>query len=193
MGAGVGKSNLLLRFADDISPQYICTIGVDYRVRTIQHGGQRVKIQLWDTAGQERFKETTSAYYRGAHVILIVYDVTNRESFTNLGKHMKEVEKFTMGRGSTYQRLVLVGTNADLTERRQVSHLEGQEFADLNSMPFIETSAKCGNNVDKAFDAAMSEVFSHRAAMITSRDILGPLEARHPRHTQLQCHHPCCF
>lgn len=80
--SGVGKSNCLLRFAEDaFTPSYISTIGIDFKIRTIELDGKRIKLQIWDTAGQERFKTITRAYYRGAHGILIVYSVLKRESF----------------------------------------------------------------------------------------------------------------
>uniref|UniRef100_A0A672H6H7 small monomeric GTPase n=1 Tax=Salarias fasciatus TaxID=181472 RepID=A0A672H6H7_SALFA len=77
--SGVGKSCLLLRFADDsYTDSYISTIGVDFKIRTVDMDGKTVKLQIWDTAGQERFRTITSSYYRGAHGIIIVYDVTEQ-------------------------------------------------------------------------------------------------------------------
>ncbi|KAK1071653.1 ras GTPase, partial [Friedmanniomyces endolithicus] len=82
--SGVGKSCLLLRFADDTyTESYISTIGVDFKIRTIELDGKTVKLQIWDTAGQERFRTITSSYYRGAHCICVVYDVTDMDSFNN--------------------------------------------------------------------------------------------------------------
>ena len=83
--SGVGKSCLLLRFADDsFTDSYISTIGVDFRFRTVTIDKKTVKLQIWDTAGQERFRTITSAYYRGAHGIIMVYDVTSEESFEHV-------------------------------------------------------------------------------------------------------------
>jgi len=90
--SGVGKSCLLLRFADDTyTESYISTIGVDFKIRTIQLDGKTVKLQIWDTAGQERFRTITSSYYRGAHGIIVVYDVTDQESFTNVSQWLKGI------------------------------------------------------------------------------------------------------
>lgn len=80
--SGVGKSCCLLRFGEDtFTPSFITTIGIDFKIRTIDQGGKRLKLQIWDTAGQERFKTITTAYYRGAHGILLVYDITSMDSF----------------------------------------------------------------------------------------------------------------
>ena len=90
--SGVGKSCCLLRFSEDsFTPSFITTIGIDFKIRTIELDGKRVKLQIWDTAGQERFRTITTAYYRGAMGILLVYDVTDEKSFNSasLPSHLK--------------------------------------------------------------------------------------------------------
>lgn len=83
--SGVGKSCCLLRFSEDsFTPSFITTIGIDFKIRTIELDGKRVKLQIWDTAGQERFRTITTAYYRGAMGILLVYDVTDQRSFESM-------------------------------------------------------------------------------------------------------------
>lgn len=90
----MGKSCLLLRFADNtFSGSYITTIGVDFKIRTLEINGERVKLQIWDTAGQERFRTITSTYYRGTHGVIVVYDVTNGESFANVKRWLHEIEQ----------------------------------------------------------------------------------------------------
>lgn len=92
--SGVGKSSLLLRFADDtFTDNFMPTIGVDFKIRTLEVDGRTIKLQIWDTAGQERFKTITSSYYKGAHGIIVVYDITDKESFKNIDTWMTEVEK----------------------------------------------------------------------------------------------------
>src|SRR5437588_7884235 len=91
---GVGKSCLLLRFCDNsFTPSFITTIGIDFKIRTMELDGQRVKLQIWDTAGQERFRTITTAYYRGAMGILLVYDVTDERSFLNVANWIRNVEQ----------------------------------------------------------------------------------------------------
>ncbi|PHJ25523.1 ras-related protein rab-1a [Cystoisospora suis] len=153
--SGVGKSCLLLRFADDTyTESYISTIGVDFKIRTIDLDGKTVKLQIWDTAGQERFRTITSSYYRGAHGIIIVYDVTDRESFNNVKNWMMEIDKYAMEGVSK----LLVGNKCDLTSKRVVTYEEGKEFADSCNMRFIETSAKNAHNVEQAFHIMASEI-----------------------------------
>merc|ERR1711860_461695 len=92
--SGVGKSSILLRFADDMfSGSYITTIGVDFKIRTITVDNEKVKLQIWDTAGQERFRTITSTYYRGTHGVIVVYDVTNAESFVNVKRWLHEIDQ----------------------------------------------------------------------------------------------------
>ena len=92
--SGVGKSCILMRYADNsFTENFFNTIGVDFKIKTITLNDQVIKMQIWDTAGQDRFRTLTSSYYRGAHGIIIVYDVTNKDSFDNVRQWMQEIEK----------------------------------------------------------------------------------------------------
>jgi len=146
--SGVGKSCLLLRFADDTyTESYISTIGVDFKIRTIELEGKTVKLQIWDTAGQERFRTITSSYYRGAHGIIVVYDVTDNETFTNVKQWLQEIDRYA----SEGVNKLLVGNKSDLTSKKVVEYTVAKEFADQLSIPFLETSAKSATNVEQAF------------------------------------------
>ncbi|XP_064798034.1 ras-related protein Rab-18-B-like isoform X3 [Oncorhynchus masou masou] len=93
--SGVGKSSLLLRFTDDtFDPELAATIGVDFKVKTISVDGNRAKLAIWDTAGQERFRTLTPSYYRGAQGVILVYDVTRRDTFTKLDNWLNELETY---------------------------------------------------------------------------------------------------
>lgn len=158
--SGVGKSCLLLRFADDTyTESYISTIGVDFKIRNITQDGKNIKLQIWDTAGQERFRTITSSYYRGAHGIIIVYDITSMESFENVKAWLQEIEKFA----SDNVNKLLVGNKSDLTSQRQVDTQVAKEFADSLGIPFLETSAKTASNVDQAFIKMTSEIKARMA------------------------------
>nr|CAG8438087.1 11685_t:CDS:2 [Entrophospora candida] len=137
--SGVGKSCLLLRFSDDsFTPSFITTIGIDFKIRTIELDGKRIKLQIWDTAGQERFRTITTAYYRGAMGILLVYDVTDERSFNK--QHASEgVNK------------ILIGNKCDWVEKKAIAKEQGQALADEFGIRFLETSAKANINVEEAF------------------------------------------
>mmetsp|Transcript_76486 Transcript_76486/g.93939 ORF Transcript_76486/g.93939 Transcript_76486/m.93939 type:complete len:207 (+) Transcript_76486:120-740(+) len=146
--SGVGKSCLLLRFADDsFTDSYISTIGVDFRFRTVNIDMKTVKLQIWDTAGQERFRTITSAYYRGAHGIIMVYDVTNFESFEHVEEWLNEVNRHA----SESTLKLLVGNKADLADDKKVESEDAKKFADNLGISFLETSAKNATNVEAAF------------------------------------------
>ncbi|VBB18303.1 hypothetical protein YASMINEVIRUS_766 [Yasminevirus sp. GU-2018] len=150
--SGVGKSSLLLRFADNtFTDTFISTIGVDFKIRTMQIDGRVVKIQIWDTAGQERFRTIVSSYYRGAHGIMYVFDVGDRESFNNLTMWQSDVNSYAPGCTS-----IIVGNKSD-TQNRTVTYEEGRQFASERGMEYIETSAKTGSAVDKAFAEIVSQ------------------------------------
>ncbi|XP_029963975.1 ras-related protein ORAB-1-like [Salarias fasciatus] len=153
--SGVGKSCLLLRFADDsYTDSYISTIGVDFKIRTVDMDGKTVKLQIWDTAGQERFRTITSSYYRGAHGIIIVYDVTEQESFDSVKRWLEEIERYACENVSR----LLVGNKADLVGRKTVAAAAAQDLASSLNIPFMETSAKSSQNVERCFLAMASEI-----------------------------------
>eukprot|EP00441_Pelagodinium_beii_P018332 CAMPEP_0197667252 /NCGR_PEP_ID=MMETSP1338-20131121/65643_1 /TAXON_ID=43686 ORGANISM="Pelagodinium beii, Strain RCC1491" /NCGR_SAMPLE_ID=MMETSP1338 /ASSEMBLY_ACC=CAM_ASM_000754 /LENGTH=200 /DNA_ID=CAMNT_0043246451 /DNA_START=143 /DNA_END=741 /DNA_ORIENTATION=- len=153
--SGVGKSCLLLRFADDTyTESYISTIGVDFKIRTIELDGKQIKLQIWDTAGQDRFRTITSSYYRGAHGIIIVYDITDRESFDNVKQWLSEIDRYACENVNK----LLVGNKMDLADKRAVTWEEAKAFAEEHSMTFLETSAKAATNVEKAFTTMASEI-----------------------------------
>eukprot|EP00043_Microstomoeca_roanoka_P011777 m.111362 g.111362 ORF g.111362 m.111362 type:complete len:203 (-) comp15294_c2_seq1:608-1216(-) len=153
--SGVGKSCLLLRFADDTyTESYISTIGVDFKIRTIELDGKTIKLQIWDTAGQERFRTITSSYYRGAHGIIVVYDVTDKESFDNVKQWLQEIDRYACENVNK----LLVGNKSDLSSKKQVDYTTAKEFADSIGIPFLETSAKNATNVEQAFMTMAAEI-----------------------------------
>merc|ERR1712199_136064 len=124
--SGVGKSCLLLRFADDTyAESYISTIGVDFKIRTIQLDGKTIKLQIWDTAGQERFRTITSSYYRGAHGIIVVYDITDADSFGNVKQWLEEIQRYACEGVNK----LMVGNKCDLASKRKVEKKAAEEFA----------------------------------------------------------------
>ena len=155
--SNVGKSSLFLRFVDDIwNDTFVPTIGVDFKIKTFEIDSKKIKMQIWDTAGQERFKNIIASYYRGAHGILLLYDVTDKDSFKNLSNWLIEIEK----NASKNVLRVLIGNKCDLEEKRVISINQGKEFADTYGLKFIETSAKKNLNVTEAFETLGRELMA---------------------------------
>ena len=155
--SNVGKSSIFLRFVDDIwNDTFVPTIGVDFKIKTFEIDSKKIKMQIWDTAGQERFKNIIASYYRGAHGILLLYDVTDKDSFKNLSNWLIEIEK----NASKNVLRVLIGNKCDLEEKRVISINQGKEFADTYGLKFIETSAKKNLNVTEAFETLGRELMA---------------------------------
>lgn len=153
----VGKSSLLLRFCDETwlsEDEASATIGVDFRVTKMESKGKRVKVSVWDTAGQERFRTITSSYYRGAQGIILVYDVSNRETFDALPRWFSELETYV----SPSVVKILVGNKVDKEFSRQVSTAEGQQYAQQMNTLFIEASAKTSIGVSETFHELVEQI-----------------------------------
>jgi len=147
--AGVGKSSMLLRFTDDSFDEHIqSTIGVDFKVKHLDVNDKRIKLTVWDTAGQERFRTLTSSYYRGAQGVVMVYDVTKRDSFENLEQWLNEVKLYSPNNGEGVVKL-LVGNKIDL--ERKVPREEAEAWARSQGMLFLEASAKTKTGIKQCF------------------------------------------
>ena len=146
--SGVGKTCVLFRFSEDaFNSTFISTIGIDFKIRTIELDGKKIKLQIWDTAGQERFRTITTAYYRGAMGIMLVYDITNEKSFENIRNWIRNIEEHA---SQDVEKMVL-GNKCDMTDRRMVSKERGEKLAIEHGIKFMETSAKGSINVEESF------------------------------------------
>lgn len=146
--SGVGKTCLLLRYANDsFSPTFITTIGIDFKIKNIDIDGKRVKLQIWDTAGQERFRTITTSYFRGAQGIVLVYDVTDRRSFESIRNWISQIQQHA----DVHVNKILVGNKCDMLDEKVVSSEEGQKLAKEFEMEFWEASAKNDVNVEQSF------------------------------------------
>ncbi|XP_062994594.1 ras-related protein Rab-18-B-like isoform X2 [Elgaria multicarinata webbii] len=152
--SAVGKSSLLLRFTEDQFEPYLnATIGVDFKVKKMAIGNLSLQLAIWDTAGQERFRTLTPSYYRGAQGVILVYDVTRRETFLALESWLQELEMYT--KKSVVK--MLVGNKIDEPDR-EVERREGLQFARKHSMLFVEASAKMKDGVQNAFEEVVLRI-----------------------------------
>ena len=146
--AGVGKSSLLLRFAEDtFTDRYLLTLGINFKFKTLKVDGKVIKTQIWDMAGHERYWKIVSAYYRLADVFIFVYDVTEQTSFDHIEHWLADIDT----RASRNVPRLLIGNKGDLSGERVVDYATAKQYADSVNMLFIETSAKCDVNVELAF------------------------------------------
>jgi len=152
--SGVGKSSLLHRYYENEHlPRFISTLGIDFRIKTVEMDGKKIKLQIWDTAGQERFRSITTIYYRGAQGIIVCYDVTDEKSFHNVRSWFDAIDMHAVEGVNK----LLVGCKVDL-EKRKVSIEAAQALAKDLGCKYIETSSKDDTNVQQAFEVLMRDV-----------------------------------
>lgn len=183
--SGVGKSSILLRFTDDVFEPMQATIGVDFKVKALKVDNRRVKMTIWDTAGQERFRTLTSAYYvsfhllykhlvyqpfflqflltfityniqRGAHGVILVYDVSKRKTFESLEQVWLNEFSLYSTRSSAIK--MVVGNKVDMDDAREVTREEGLAFARKHSTLFVESSAKTSTGVQQTFEELLRKI-----------------------------------
>lgn len=146
--SGVGKTCLLCRFTDnEFHASHISTIGVDFKMKTIDVDGIKVRIQIWDTAGQERYQTITKQYYRRAQGIFLVYDITSERSFQHIMKWASDVDEYA----PEGVQKILIANKADEEQKRQVGARQGHKLAKEYGMDFFETSACTNYNIKESF------------------------------------------
>jgi Ras-related protein Rab-18 len=155
--SGVGKTSILLRFASgEFKDSIRNTIGVDLKVKFVQFNDKVLKLTIWDTAGQERFRTLTSAYYRGAHGIILVYDITDLDSFNTIKNNwLNEIDLYST---NDHAVKLLIGNKTDQSNARQVAKSEAAQFAREHEMLFIEASAKTQEGINQAFDELIAKI-----------------------------------
>ncbi|XP_059848035.1 RAB3D, member RAS oncogene family, a isoform X2 [Hemitrygon akajei] len=147
--SSVGKTSFLFRYADDsFTSAFVSTVGIDFKVKTVYRNEKRVKLQIWDTAGQERYRTITTAYYRGAMGFLLMYDITNQDSFGAVHDWATQIKTYSWDNA----QVILVGNKSDLEDDRVVPTEEGKRLADELGFEFFEASAKENINVKQAFE-----------------------------------------
>ncbi|XP_026862345.1 ras-related protein Rab-37 isoform X2 [Electrophorus electricus] len=159
--SGVGKTSLLVQFDQGkfIPGSFSATVGIGFTNKVVTVDNMKVKLQIWDTAGQERFRSVTHAYYRDAQALLLLYDITRKSSFDNIRAWLTEIHEYAQ----KDVVIMLLGNKSDMAAERVIKHEDGQKLAKEYGVPFMETSAKTGVNVELAFHAIAREL-KHRAA-----------------------------
>ncbi|XP_051988094.1 ras-related protein Rab-37-like isoform X2 [Xyrauchen texanus] len=159
--SGVGKTSLLVQFDQGkfIPGSFSATVGIGFTNKVVTVDNMKVKLQIWDTAGQERFRSVTHAYYRDAQALLLLYDITRKTSFDNIRAWLTEIYEYAQ----KDVVIMLLGNKSDMAAERVITLEEGQKLAKEYGVPFMETSAKTGVNVELAFLAIAREL-KHRSA-----------------------------
>ena len=156
--SGVGKSSLLLRYTKhEFNVDMRSTIGVEFALKYLKIDNFQLKVQIWDTAGMERYRSITSAYYKGAKGVIIVYDICREKSFENVDKWIEDFKS----KADEDAVILLIGNKNDLDDKREVNKEEAELKAQKNKFAFMETSAKDNNNVDKAFETLFKEIVNN--------------------------------
>ena len=155
----VGKSCIIRRYVDnEFESTHLQTVGLDFKLKNIQlDDGNSLKAQIWDTAGQERFHSITRNYFKNAHGIILIYDVTLIESFHNVKNWIKQIKKEASDKVS----IILVGNKIDMENKRAVSNEEGEKIADENGLKFFECSAKTGENIEQIFKEVAKKILEN--------------------------------
>ena len=152
----VGKTNILSKYlTDEFDAKSKATVGVEFGVKNFKIENNIVKVQIWDTAGEERYRSITNAYYKGAKGSLLVYDITNKKSFENVEKWISDLK----ANADEDISMILLGNKTDLEDKRVVSTEEGKDKAEFYQISFMETSALNGNNIQKAFNELIMDVY----------------------------------
>jgi len=152
----VGKTNIMSKYLkNEFHDDSKATVGVEFGSKQFNIEGHTIKAQIWDTAGQERYKAITSAYYKGAKGAFIVYDITRKNSFESIEKWVSDVTAVADKKIT----IVLIGNKSDLEDQRQVTKEQGEEKSNKLEIAFLETSAFSGENLDKAFEMMINEVY----------------------------------
>jgi small GTP-binding protein len=153
-----GKTSLISRYCKNefSGGAYLSTIGIDFQIKNLEINSKKIRLQIWDTAGQERFRNIAKNYYQSSDGFIVVYDITNNESFQTLDYWVEEIKS----NSQELSRMILVGNKCDLEEGRQVKKEEGKDYAKKKELKFYEVSAKDGTNVNKAFDDLIKDILS---------------------------------
>ena len=155
--SGVGKTNILLRYLkNEFNEESKATVGVEFGTKKMRIDNSNIKVQIWDTAGQERYRSITSAYYRGAHGALVVYDITSKKSFDSVEKWVNDLKT----NGEPKMVIMVIGNKADKEEERIIAKVDGEAKSQRNNVAFLETSALTAENIEQAFEEVIQKLYT---------------------------------
>ena len=167
--SSVGKTNIMSKYLKNIFKEDSrATVGVEFGSKQFEIENRKIKAQIWDTAGQERYRAVTNAYYKGAKGAFIVYDVTRKETFDSVDRWISDIIT-TCDKNLT---IILIGNKSDLEDQRQISKQQGEEKAKIHQLAFLETSALSGENLEKAFNMLINEIYEKCKSEFENTDYL---------------------
>ncbi|KAK7598347.1 hypothetical protein V9T40_006582 [Parthenolecanium corni] len=171
--SGVGKTSFLHQYTDGrFSSKFISTVGIDFKEKRLIYKSQgrshRIHLQIWDTAGQERFRSLTTSFYRDAMGFILLFDLTNEESFLDVTNWLFQLKAHAYCENPD---IILCGNKADLEEKRVISEETAKEVAKFYNLPYLETSASTGHNINRAIDTLLDMVMM-RMELDTDRTLL---------------------
>lgn len=184
--SSVGKSSIMLKFTDDrFTENYLTTIGVDFKFRSFKLKEEAFKLQIWDTAGQEKYQTITKTFYKGAHAVIVVFDITSRTSYDEMtNMWLTEVESNC----DKDVEIAIVGNKSDMDNKREVSFQEANDCAMRHNCSYFETSAKNGNNIEKVFFELTEVIYAKEKMKITTEADLGvTLQGTEPKTVTKGC------
>ncbi len=187
----VGKQEIIKRFVENTyQGKYVTTVAVDLTVKLIELDGKKIKLQLWDTVGNDRYRSLTTAYFRGAQGVMVVYDITKERSFNSLTEWCRQIEEYASPDVST----MIIGNRCDLELQREVSKERGQQVAAQFGLKFFEVSPKTGQNVMEAFMTMVREVSSRLESKqnLTGKERRAPSITLGDKAQQPQGSSSCC-
>ena len=154
----VGKTSLLLRYTENKFDSSLPTVGVDVKYKYLTYENKKIRLEIWDTAGQERFRGIAKNYFRGAHAIIFVFDITNKDSFHKLKAWMNDAKQNI----NDYTELVIAENKIDLEEKRNVTKEVIKDFGEKNNLEIFSTSAKSGEGINEIFSYLVSKLFLNK-------------------------------
>ena len=187
--SSVGKTSLLKKYCkNEFSNSYITTVGIDFQIKILNINNKKIKIQIWDTAGEERYRIVAKNYFNTSDGFIIMYDITNRESFDDITNWIEQIRDST----PNYKKSVIFGNKSDLNKLRDVQINEGKELAKKNEFKFFETSAKDGLNLNEGIESLVKDVLEDIDSIKLKRRNTTSLKEKKKSKVKKKVKEPCC-